>query len=399
MSKHGNATDNGVWLEQLVSTPIRRVTVITVLALVVLLRIASIVVSIGGKNWAYDFSAYFLAAQRVATGAGLYTPAQLAGPFPPQEQFAYLYPPFLSVVMLPFNLFHDYPSAMWLWAGLEVFALVGATLLLARQRRLSALLMAVLVLAELALPQVAFEIVMGNVQLLLVGLLVLAWVGIDRGDRNGQWLAGAAIGIAALIKVFPGVLILWLIATRRFQAAAAAVVAMLALAAVTLPFVGIGAWFDYVRVLANLGPPVDIWSSIAPTTLLSEFTGFPIARVVVTGAGIAILLWSAVRRPAPISFAIALTVSVLIVPTLYPHSMSLAVAPLLIYALYSVGALGPLVVYAALFVGGQLALFDLRVVVNRLTAIVSLVFSLIVLVLTRSSAPARDQAQLKRQSA
>ena len=44
-------------------------------------------------------------------------------------------------------------------------------------------------------------------------------------------------------------------------------------------------------------------------------------------------------------------VSILIVPTLYPHSMSLAVAPLLIYAVYSVDWVGPVTAYVALFIG------------------------------------------------
>ena len=53
------------------------------------------------------------------------------------------------------------------------------------------------------------------------------------------------------------------------------------LAAITLPWVGVDAWFDYLRVLANIGPPADVWSSIAPTTVLSELTGFTVARVII----------------------------------------------------------------------------------------------------------------------
>ena len=151
-------------------------------------------------------------------------------------------------------------------------------------------------------------------------------------------------------------LILWLLLTRRFRAALAAIVTMGVLAAITLPWVGVGAWFDYLRVLANIGPPVDVWNSIAPTTVLSELTGFTVARVIVLILGLGVITWAAFRRPAPISFAIALMVSILIVPTLYPHSMSLAVAPLLIYAVYSVDWVGPVTAYVALFIGGQAAL-------------------------------------------
>jgi hypothetical protein len=370
----------GAWLWRLVSTPRRRLIVFTVLGFFVLLRLWSVFLGAGGSSWAYDFSAYFLAAERIATGAALYDPAQLTGSFPPQEQFAYLYPPFLAVALLPLTGLGDFRVGMWAWAAIELVALVGATVVFARQRRLPAIVILLLIASELALAQVAFELVLGNVHLVLVGLFVLAWVGIERGTTAGAYGAGIAIAFATIIKVFPGILILWLVLTGRFRAAIAAIVTMLLLAGVTLPWVGLGAWFDYVRVLGNIGPPVDVWSSIAPTTVLSELTGFPVARVAVVIAGLVVLAWAALRRQAPISFAIALMVSILIVPTLYPHSMALAVAPLLIYAVYSVDWRGPVAAYIALFVGGQAALANLQVAVNRLAAVLSLLFTLAILV-------------------
>jgi alpha-1,2-mannosyltransferase len=338
------------------------------------------VIATNGISWGYDFSAYFLAAHRLAAGAALYDPAQLSGTFPPQEQFAYLYPPFLAVALLPFSALGDFRAGMWIWAAIELFALIAATVVFARQRRLPNLVIVLLIGCELALAQVASELAIGNVHLILVGLFVLAWVGVERGDRAGAYGAGVAIGVATIIKVFPGVLILWLLLTRRFRAALAAIVTMGVLAAITLPWVGVGAWFDYVRVLANIGPPADVWSSIAPTTVLSELTGFTIARVIVLLLGLGVITWAAFRRPAPISFAIALMVSILIVPTLYAHSMSLAVAPLLIYAVYSVDWVGPVTAYVALFIGGQAALLNLQVAVNRLAAVSSLLVALVVFV-------------------
>jgi len=378
----------GAWLWRLVSTPRRRLVVLTVVGFFVLLRLWSVLLGAGGSSWGYDFSAYFLAAQRLASGAALYDPAQLTGAFPPQEHFAYLYPPFLAVVLLPITALGDFRSAMWIWSAIELCALVFATVVFARQRRLPGLVILLLICCELALAQVAFELVMGNVQLILVGLFVLAWVGIERSDGAGAYGAGVAIGVATIIKVFPGVLILWLLLTRRFRAAIAAIVTMAVLAALTLPWVGVGAWLDYVLVLANIGPPVDIWSSISPTTVLSELTGFTIARVAVLAVGLFLIAWAALRRPAPTSFAIALMVSILIVPTLYPHSMSLAVAPLLIYAVYSVDWVGPVTAYVALFIGGQAALDNLQIVANRLMAVLSLFVALVVIVVPPRWRPA-----------
>ena len=173
----------GAWLWRLVSTPRRRLLVFGVVGFVVMLRVLSVLIATDGISWGYDFSAYFLAAHRLAAGAALYDPAQLSGTFPPQEQFAYLYPPFLAVALLPFSALGDFRAGMWIWAAIELFALVAATVVFARQRRLPNLVIMLLIGCELALAQVASELAIGNVHLILVGLFVLAWVGVERGDR------------------------------------------------------------------------------------------------------------------------------------------------------------------------------------------------------------------------
>src|SRR6185503_20893551 len=121
-----------------------------------------------------------------------------------------------------------------------------------------------LVAAAFAFPPVVGELVLGNVHLLLLGLLTLAWLGLRwsetrdaargeaRGDSRGEWLAGIAVGLATVIKVFPGLVVIWFLLTRRYRAAVGAVVGFAAAALATLPFTGIQPWLDYPTVLANL---------------------------------------------------------------------------------------------------------------------------------------------------
>ena len=105
-----------------------------------------------------------------------------------------------------------------------------------------------------------------------------------------------------------------------------------------------------------------------------------------------LIAWAALRRPAPTGFAIALMVSILVVPTLYPHSMSLAVAPLLIYAIYSVDWVGPVTAYFALFIGGQAALDNLQVATNRFIAVLSLLVALVLIVVPPRWRPASTRS-------
>jgi alpha-1,2-mannosyltransferase len=269
------------------------------------------------------------------------------------------------------TLFDQAASAMWTWAALNLAVLVVATAGLGLAMRLRALPIVMLVLAVLGLPAVGFELVMGNVHLLLVALYVGAWLAIRQDTRRGDIVAGVAIGIALLVKLFPGVLLVWLLLKRRFAAAGAVLVTAIVLAAATVPVVGAGAWLQYPRVLANIGPPPDPWSSISPASVLAPALGSTAASAVVLVVGLGFLVWTARTRPLSQSFAVAMTVSALVVPTMYPHYLALLVGPALLLVVEARSLTAVIGVYATLFVGGQAALFDLREVLNRALAVLT----------------------------
>jgi hypothetical protein len=93
-----------------------------------------------------------------------------------------------------------------------------------------------------------------------------------------------------------------------------------------------------------------------------------------------LLVWSArVQQPA-ISYSVAVMVSVLAVPTIYPHSLTLAILPLLLLALSSRSGVAPSVAYGALLVGGQAAIIGLQVAALRALALVGTVAPLAALI-------------------
>src|SRR5207247_10928291 len=91
-----------------------------------------------------------------------------------------------------------------------------------------------------ALPPLVGELVLGNVHVVLLGLFALAWSAARIGGRRGDALAGVAVGTAALIKLFPAVVLLRFVVTGRWRAAAWAAGAAVVLAVLTLPVTGIG---------------------------------------------------------------------------------------------------------------------------------------------------------------
>lgn len=365
----------------------RRLALGTLLGVVLLYRVLQVAAWTGQIQWGYDFSFYWLAASHLLHGDPIYSAAQLAGPYAPQGQEGFLYPPPFAGVLVPaaalFNVGYRVANALWFGIGLVI--LLASVLFVARSERLQgrfALLQGRgtwwLVAGALALPPVVAELVIGNVHLEILGLLSLAWLGIRRGTRRGDSVAGAAIGAAALIKVFPGLLVLWLLVTRRWWAAAASIGAIIVLTLVTLPITGVQPWLDYPTVLANLGAPSDTTDTLAPTVWLAPILGYGVARLVVTLIGLVIVIAVGLQAsrqagagtPArgsvlAASFGAAVATSVLVAPAVYQHYLAILVLPMLLAVAAGVRLRWIALAYLLLWGGDQPALGDLAWVLNK----------------------------------
>lgn len=320
-------------------------------------------------QWGYDVSAYWAAARALVAGEPLYSAAQLTGPYAPQGQFLYLYPPFLAVLFVPVALLSPaaYQPVAMLWALLGAVILAASVLAVSRveqvatDRRTTLLLLA----AAFAFPPVIGELVLGNVHLLLLGLLTIAWLAARRRDAVGDMIAGVAVGAAALIKIFPAFIVVWLAATGRWRAAAAAVVAFAALATATLPITGLQPWLDYPRAILNLSAPADVTDALAPTVWLSALIGFSGARLVVATVGLLAILWSSGRLAEPASYGIAVSVAVLSAPAVFHHYLAVLVLPMLLALAASERRAWVGAAYLAMWGGQQPALGPLSWVLNR----------------------------------
>ena len=377
-------TANAYGLRLLRQPGVRLAILVLVLVVVLAFRALQFAVLTGQIQWGYDFSAYWSAANHLLAGEPIYTGVQLAGPYAPQVQYLYLYPPPLAALVAPLAwLFPtDYRAAAWVWATMGALVLVASVLALARSERVGERypILAgrgrwLLVGAAFAFPPVVGELVMGNVHMPLLGLLTLAWLGIRRGDSRGELTAGVAVGVASVVKVFPGALLVWFVLTRRWRAAAAVVVGALAFVLLTLPFTRIEPWRQFPTVLTNLSAPSDTTDTLAPTVWLAPFVGFLGARIVVTTAALLLLVLVSIRarhdlpsaRPAIVtrSFAAAVVLSVLVAPALYHHYLALLVLPVVL----ALGAGVPLrwlaLSYFLMWGGQQSALGDYAWVINR----------------------------------
>ena len=366
---------SGIYGLRLLRDPAFQRMVLVVLAVVlVAFRLTQFLVWSTRIQWGYDFSAYWTAASNLLNGLPIYAADQLSGPYAPQRQFLYLYPPPLAAAVTPLAALvpGDYRLAAWAWAAFgflivatSVFAVARSLGLLERVRSATGHGPWILLVAAFCFPPVVSELVLGNVHILLLGLLSVAWLGVRRGDRTGERWAGVAVGVAAVVKVFPALLILWFLLTGRRRAAGWSMIGGLVAVLVTLPITGLQPWLDFPAALLNLSAPSDTTDTLAPTVWLASFVGFSAARVIVTGLALALLVWSSRRLPTRPGFALAVLLSLLIAPALYHHYLAITMLPfLLLFA--EPGTFRWLVVAYILMSGGdQSAYGDFAWVVNR----------------------------------
>jgi alpha-1,2-mannosyltransferase len=171
-----------------------------VLAVVVLIWVRWSVVR---GNWA-DLDVYVRGAQTIIAGAPLYE--QPAGVLP------FTYSPFAAVLFIPFQLLST-AGARWVFTLGSLVSYLVAVGVCGRRLRLPWRLLALVAVAGMALEPFVRTILLGQVNLYLMAAVVIDCLVI-RSSRRG-WL----VGLAAGIKIVPGVFVLYFVLQRDWRSA------------------------------------------------------------------------------------------------------------------------------------------------------------------------------------
>lgn len=188
-----------------------------------------------------DFAVYRAEGDAIRSGIDLY------GHLNTPQGFLAVYPPFAAICFVPISLVPWQLSQV-----LANAANLGLMVLVARQScRLAGLSRATLGTAALALAAVCLwaepvNTTLGNGQ---INLALLALVLSDFTRPEPYRWRGVGIGIAAGLKVTPGVFIVYLLLTRRWRAAATALAAFAATLAVSAAVVPSATWRFWTRYL------------------------------------------------------------------------------------------------------------------------------------------------------
>lgn len=182
-----------------------------------------------------DLDVYLRAARALVSGQD---------PYRMGEALPFIYPPFAAILAIPLAwLPWTWTSALWtIGVALALVAIMHRVGL--RSWRLSLVASAMLLVVD---P------VRGNVEFGQVGVFLAALVVLDllRTPRTDRWPTGIGIGLAAAIKLTPGLFAIHLLLTRRWRSALVAGVTFLVATAIGAVVDPAGSWQFWTGLLGG----------------------------------------------------------------------------------------------------------------------------------------------------
>ena len=305
-----------------------------------------LVLSAAGKTLGYDYTCYEGAARHLLDGKPIYDNAFSisVGTCPG----TYTYPPAFAVALVPWLVFGGAAAGLWCVAMAACF-LAGVALLPVRPD----VRWVVVIVAALDWP-LLYAVKLGQVEPLLFLGFAAAWRLMDRPA-----VVGAASAIGALIKVQPGLIGLWALATRRYRAAAIAIVSALVMAAAATVFTGLGSWGTYLDLVRGLGGNYSTSHNFAPGAVAHLAGASDAAAAVVQWGSVAVAvaaLLAAYRWASPVaSLQVTIVASQLLSSPLRDHYAVLLLLPVawLVSRGRTWAALIPALGWIALFATGD----------------------------------------------
>lgn len=272
-----------------------------------------------------DFRVYYDAALLLRNGQPLYQGI---------EGMVYLYPPLLAQLLMPLVAFLTLEQVWAVWFAFNVLLLVGMVALLSRETRQARWLW---VMTPLFLP-ITEALANGQVTVILLTLMAGAWLAVKR--ERGV-LAGILLALAAWLKVYPALLIIYFIWKRDWQVVRGAVIGGIAFGLLQVAISGPQALIEMSGVLfslTNSGQDHLIPFNASILGFTSQlFQAHPnvsalfvspalyiITRVALTLGvigGLLVLTAPRSRNDFDLEYTLALLTALLISPTFYPPAM------------------------------------------------------------------------------
>lgn len=257
-----------------------------------------------------DFETYWGGSRRLLDGAVLYPASQLGGPFILGDAAfgrGYVYPPTAALLATPLATV-PMEIAFGLFTIVSLGALAFVAYRIGRREGLGAVGAGLLALLLVATGPGFDALLTGN-----VNALAAAGVG-------AMWLWPSASGYVAvlggLVKVYPGVGLIWTI--RKRAPLVGPIVLGLGLVAVSLVILGLGAWRDFQVTMAN-GLSTEYFVIQSPRSLLTGALGSTVALAVALGLTLLAVLGALRVREDAVALVLVSLAMILPAPDWHLH--------------------------------------------------------------------------------
>jgi hypothetical protein len=294
------------------------VTFLRIGSLALLLLMLGLVLASAGNTLGYDYTCYQGAARHLIDARPIYDNAFSisVGTCPG----TYTYPPPFAVAIVPWLLLGEAAAGLWCVAMAACFVAGVALLPVRRDVR-----WVVIAVAAFDWP-LLYAVKLGQVEPLLFLGFAAAWRGMDRPG-----VVGVVSAMGALVKVQPGLLGAWALATRRYRAAGVALAVGLALAGAATLFTGLGAWATYADLVRGLSGTLSAAHNFAPGAvahLVGASDGAATAVQLASVALAVVALLAAWRWASPVaSLQVTIVASQLLSAPLRDHYAVLLLLP------------------------------------------------------------------------
>jgi hypothetical protein len=217
----------------------------------------------------HGFVAYYTASRLVAEGADsarfyddIWFKAQMKR-YGLAADDVHINPPATNLLLLPL-VGLDYTSARVIWTIFNLVILAGSVTWILWQTGLRGLWIPACIAFVLMFEPLYANFYLGQAYVLVLGLLMAAWHAVrHQRDRS----VGVSLGLALILKL-AGVFVWLLLLIRRcWTALAWAAGSALAIVVVSLPWLGLNAWFAYAQVVAGLSAQPERAVTAYQTTL------------------------------------------------------------------------------------------------------------------------------------
>ena len=262
-----------------------------------------------------DFFTYADAANRHLQSVAIYA----VGSAHTGDCGLYQYPPPFLLFVLPFAALGHAGVWVWIAASIAAFATGCAILPVKPWIRL-----AVFLIGAVGWPFI-FGLRIGQVVPLLYFLFAVGWRFLDRPA-----ILGTVIGLGAIVKIQPGLIVLWLAARLQLRTilialATAGAVSVLAAA------IGLADWAGFVRILRDISSAIDAPVNMSIGATLYRFGLDPAAAGAIQTANVVVLvvlvIWAG-RRLGPVpGYLLVVTASQIISPIVWSHYALILLLP------------------------------------------------------------------------